>query len=123
MAHQLNVVEHICDRVAVMYVGKLVEMAETEALFHAPLHPYTEALMGAVSQPDPTQRGKRTILEGEIANPSNPPSGCYFHPRCPYAVERCSQEEPPLREVRPGHQVKCHLAEELALKGVDAYAQ
>ena len=121
VAHQLNVVEHICDRVAVMYVGKLVEMAETETLFHTPLHPYTEALMGAVPRPDPEQRGERTILEGEIANPANPPTGCYFHPRCPYAVDQCKHEEPPLREVRPGHFVKCHLAEELELRGVNAY--
>jgi peptide/nickel transport system ATP-binding protein len=121
VAHQLNVVEHICDRVAVMYVGKLVEMAETETLFHSPLHPYTEALMGAVPRPDPEQRGERTILEGEIANPANPPSGCYFHPRCPYAVEQCKYEEPALREVRPEHYVKCHLAEELSLRGVSAY--
>ena len=121
VAHQLNVVEHICDRVAVMYVGKLVEMAETETLFHTPLHPYTEALMGAVPRPDPEQRGERTILEGEIANPADPPSGCYFHPRCPYAVDQCQHEEPALREVRPGHFVKCHLAEELELRGVNAY--
>ncbi|MCB0108665.1 MAG: ABC transporter ATP-binding protein, partial [Caldilineaceae bacterium] len=79
VAHQLNVVEHICDRVAVMYVGKLVEMAETETLFHSPLHPYTEALMGSVPRPHPRLRGERTVLEGEIANPANPPSGCYFH--------------------------------------------
>ena len=120
VAHQLNVVEHICDRVAVMYVGKVVEMAETEALFHSPLHPYTEALMGAVPRPNPEQRGERTILEGEIANPANPPSGCYFHPRCPYAVDQCKHEEPALRELNPGHYVKCHLAEDLALRGVSA---
>lgn len=118
VAHQLNVVEHICDRVAVMYVGKLVEMAETEALFHTPLHPYTEALMGAVPRPHPKMRGERTILEGEIANPADPPTGCYFHPRCPYAIEQCKQEEPPLREIRPEHYVKCHRAEELTLRGV-----
>lgn len=121
VAHQLNVVEHICDRVAVMYVGKLVEMAETEALFHTPLHPYTEALMGSVPRPHPKLRGERIVLEGEIANPANPPSGCYFHPRCPYAVDQCKQEEPALREVRPEHFVKCHRAEELTLRGVEAY--
>ena len=121
VAHQLNVVEHICDRVAVMYVGKLVEMAETEALFHAPLHPYTEALMGAVPRPHPKMRGERTILEGEIANPADPPTGCYFHPRCPYAIEQCKVEEPALREVRPEHYVKCHRSEELDLLGVDTY--
>ena len=121
VAHQLNVVEHICDRVAVMYVGKLVEMAETEALFHTPLHPYTEALMGSVPRPHPKLRGERIVLEGEIANPADPPSGCYFHPRCPYVVDQCKQEEPVLREVRPEHFVKCHRAEELTLRGVDAY--
>ncbi|MEM7534544.1 MAG: oligopeptide/dipeptide ABC transporter ATP-binding protein [Chloroflexota bacterium] len=121
VAHQLNVVEHICDRVAVMYVGKLVEMAETEALFHSPLHPYTEALMGAVPRPHPKMRGERTILEGEVANPANPPSGCYFHPRCPYAIEQCKTEEPALRELRPEHYVKCHRAEELTLCGVGTY--
>ncbi len=121
VAHQLNVVEHICDRVAVMYVGKLVEMANTEALFQAPLHPYTEALMGAVPRPDPRLRRERLVLEGEVANPANPPSGCYFHPRCPYAVERCSAEEPVLRELQPEHYVKCHRAEELTLKGISAY--
>jgi peptide/nickel transport system ATP-binding protein len=122
VAHQLNVVEHICDRVAVMYVGKLVEMAGTEALFQTPLHPYTEALMGAVPRPDPRLRRERQVLEGEVANPANPPSGCYFHPRCPYAIPRCSTEEPTLTEVRPEHYVKCHRAEELTLKGIGAYA-
>ncbi len=121
VAHQLNVVEHICDRVAVMYVGKLVEMAETETLFHSPRHPYTEALMGSVPRPHPRLRGERIVLEGEIANPANPPSGCYFHPRCPYAIDRCKQEEPALREVQPDHYVKCHRAEELTLRGVEAY--
>jgi peptide/nickel transport system ATP-binding protein len=121
VAHQLNVVEHICDRVAVMYVGKLVETTETRQLFHSPLHPYTEALMGAVPRPDPEFRGKRTLLKGEIANPANPPTGCYFHPRCPYVVDQCRSEEPALREVRPGHFVKCHRAEELALRGVNEF--
>ena len=119
VAHQLNVVAHICDRVGVMYVGKLVEVADTETLYSSPLHPYTEALLGAVPHPDPDYRGHRTLLAGEIANPANPPSGCYFHPRCPYAVDECSREEPELRELQPGHFVKCHLAEELQLVGVD----
>ena len=119
VAHQLNVVAHICDRVGVMYVGKLVEVADTETLYSSPLHPYTEALLGAVPHPDPDYRGHRTLLAGEIANPANPPSGCYFHPRCPYAVDECSREEPELRELQPGHFVKCHLAEELQLAGVD----
>ena len=119
VAHQLNVVAHICDRVGVMYVGKLVEVADTETLYSSPLHPYTEALLGAVPHPDPDYRGHRTLLAGEIANPASPPSGCYFHPRCPYAVDECSREEPELRELQPGHFVKCHLAEELQLAGVD----
>ena len=119
VAHQLNVVAHICDRVGVMYVGKLVEVADTETLYSSPLHPYTEALLGAVPHPNPDYRGHRTLLAGEIANPANPPSGCYFHPRCPYAVDECSREEPELRELQPGHFVKCHLAEELQLVGVD----
>ena len=122
VAHQLNVVAHICDRVGVMYVGKLVEVADTETLYSSPLHPYTEALLGAVPHPDPDYRGHRTLLAGEIANPANPPSGCYFHPRCPYAADECSREEPELRELQPGHFVKCHLAEELQLVGVDLEA-
>ena len=119
VAHQLNVVAHVCDRVGVMYVGKMVEVAATEDLFSSPLHPYTEALLGAVPHPDPDLRGHRTLLSGEIANPAHPPTGCYFHPRCPYAVAECAAEEPELREVHPGHYVKCHLATELTLQGVE----
>jgi len=121
IAHQLNVVEHICDRVAVMYVGKLVEMTETEELYQKPLHPYTEALMSAVPRPDPREQVDEIILEGEVANPANPPSGCYFHPRCRYAIDRCAVEEPELEEIIPGHFVKCHRARELSLVGVEAY--
>ena len=122
VAHQLNVVEHICDRVAVMYVGKLVEMAETEALYRAPRHPYTEALMSAVPRPDPRNRVEEIILEGEVANPADPPSGCYFHPRCRYAIERCAVEEPELAEVEAGHYAKCHRARELSLVGSEVLA-
>jgi peptide/nickel transport system ATP-binding protein len=118
VAHDLSVVEHISDRVAVMYVGKIVEMAETEDLFIHPLHPYTEALMSAVPEPDPKHRSRRIVLEGEVANPANPPSGCYFHPRCRYAVDHCKTAGPELREVRPDHYVSCHRAEELSLLGV-----
>jgi peptide/nickel transport system ATP-binding protein len=118
VAHDLSVVEHISDRVAVMYVGKIVEMAETEELFIHPLHPYTEALMSAVPAPDPKRRSRRIVLEGEVANPANPPSGCYFHPRCRYAVDRCKATEPHLREVRTDHYASCHRAEELSLLGV-----
>lgn len=122
IAHQLNVVEHICVRVAVMYVGKLVELAETETLFHGPLHPYTEALMCSVPQPDPRANFEGVGLEGDVANPANPPTGCYFHPRCRYAVDICRTTEPALREVAPDHFVKCHRAEDLSLRGVAAYA-
>jgi len=118
IAHDLSVIEHISDRVAVMYVGKLVEMAETEELFKNPYHPYTEALMSAVPRPDPLLRSERIVLAGEVADPANPPSGCYFHPRCRYAQQRCRVEEPILKEVRPEHFVSCHLAEELQLRGV-----
>jgi peptide/nickel transport system ATP-binding protein len=118
VAHDLSVVEHISDRVSVMYVGKLVEMAGTEALFGDPLHPYTEALMSAVPKPDPRYTAERIILEGDVADPANPPPGCYFHPRCRYAIDRCRTEEPHLRELRPDHYVSCHRAEELSLVGV-----
>jgi peptide/nickel transport system ATP-binding protein len=120
VAHNLSVVRYISDRVAVMYVGKMVELAETNRLFTGPLHPYTEALLANVPKPDPRLRSKRIVLRGEVADPSNPPSGCYFHPRCPYAKERCKIEAPALREVRPGHLVACHFAEELNLRGVAA---
>jgi peptide/nickel transport system ATP-binding protein len=118
IAHDLSVVEHICDRVAVMYVGKLVEMASTEDLYYDPKHPYTEALMAAVPKPDPRQRDRPIRLPGEVASPSDPPSGCYFHPRCRYAQDICSKEEPALREIEPDHFAACHFAEELDLRGV-----
>ena len=118
VAHDLSVVEHISYRVSVMYVGKLVEMAATEELFGNPLHPYTEALMSAVPKPDPRYQAERIILEGDVADPANPPSGCYFHPRCRYATEQCAREEPQLRELQPDHYVSCHRAEELSLVGV-----
>jgi peptide/nickel transport system ATP-binding protein len=120
ISHDLSVVEHICDRVAVMYVGKLVEMAETEQLYLNPLHPYTEALMSAVPKSDPDHKSDRIELQGEVADPGNPPNGCYFHPRCGYATERCRQETPVLQEVKPGHFVACHRACELTLRGVPA---
>jgi len=117
VAHDLSVVAHISDRVAVMYVGKIVELASTPELFANPRHPYTEALMSAIPLPDPRPREKRVLLAGEVANPANPPSGCYFHPRCKYAKDICSQVEPTFEEVSPMHYVKCHRAKELSLTG------
>ena len=118
VAHDLSVVKHVSDRVAVMYVGRIVEMAPTAPLFATPKHPYTEALMSAVPKPDPRLRSQRIVLEGEVADPANPPSGCYFHPRCRYAVESCRTETPQLQEIQPGHFVSCHRAADLRLKGI-----
>ena len=122
IAHDLSVVEHISHRVAVMYVGKIVELASADELFKNPLHPYTEALLSAVPKPDPRLRNKgvRIRLEGEVADPSNPPSGCYFHPRCRYAQDRCRTETPAFREIGREHWVACHFAEELDLRGFEA---
>ncbi len=122
ISHALNVVAHISDRVAVMYVGKIVELASTADIFAKPLHPYTEALLSAVLKPDPAIRHEtnRIRLKGDVADPSNPPPGCPFHPRCRYAQDRCHTEVPLLRESRAGHLVACHFAEELELKGVES---
>jgi len=120
IAHDLSVVEHICDRIAVMYLGKIVEMAESDELLRHPLHPYTEALVSAVPPADPDIRVNRIILEGDVPSPINPPSGCVFHPRCRYAKDVCKQEVPELREVKPGHFVSCHLAQEIELVGIGA---
>jgi len=116
VAHDLSVVKHVCDRVAVMYVGQLVEQAPTAALFARPRHPYTAALIRAVPIPDPRAPSGDVALAGEVANPADPPPGCYFHPRCPFAIDRCRVEPPTLREVA-GHAVRCHRAEELDLAG------
>ena len=118
VAHDLSVVRHISDRVAVMYVGKIVELAPTDALFGSPKHPYTAALLSAVPEPDPRRRTSRVVLQGEVANPADPPSGCYFHPRCEYATDLCRRESPTLQEVEPNHFVSCHHAKELSLAGV-----
>jgi oligopeptide/dipeptide ABC transporter ATP-binding protein len=120
IAHDLSVVEHMCDRIAVMYVGKLVEVAGAEELLRNPRHPYAEALVSAVPPADPDIRPKRIILEGDVPSPSNPPPGCVFHPRCRYAKDICIQEEPVLRELSQDHFVSCHLAEEIELQGVGA---
>jgi peptide/nickel transport system ATP-binding protein len=119
VAHDLSVVRHITNRVAVMYVGRMVELAATEALFSAPRHPYTAALLSAVPEPDPRVRSERIVLQGEVANPAAPPSGCYFHPRCPYAVEVCRTQAPVWQEIAPSHFVGCHRAGELQLAGVE----
>lgn len=121
ISHDLSVVEHIADRVAVMYVGRVVEIADTADLFYNPKMPYTEALLSALPKPDPRQRSRPTALAGEVPSPANPPSGCYFHPRCPYAQDICAEESPPLRLVSDGadkgHLAACHFADELTLKG------
>jgi peptide/nickel transport system ATP-binding protein len=122
VAHDLSVVRHISDRVAVMYVGRIVETAGTEELFSRPLHPYTEALLSAVPKPDPRLRSERIILQGEVADPANPPQGCYFNPRCSYATEECRSRTPEQQEHSPGHFVSCHHSGELKLKGVDAHS-
>ena len=118
VAHDLSVVKHISDRIAVMYVGKMVEMAPADSLFAAPRHPYTEALLSSVPEPDPRARRERVPLQGEVANPANPPQGCYFNPRCQYATDICRTETPELREIAPNHFASCHRADELALDGV-----
>lgn len=118
IAHDLSVVEHISDRIAVMYVGKLVELSTTEAVLYQPRHPYTEALVSAIPPADPDLHFTRIRLEGEVPSPANPPSGCVFHPRCRYAQERCRVAAPTLVEVEPEHFVSCHFAAELQLRGI-----
>ena len=119
ISHGLSVVRHISTQVAVMYVGKIVELAPTDELYGHPLHPYTEAILSAAPDPEAGEKRKRIILEGEAANPANVPSGCPFHPRCIYATEKCAQEVPEYRETEPGHYCACHYSRELQLQGVD----
>ena len=116
VAHDLSVVRHVCDRVAVMYVGRLVELADVEDLYGSPLHPYTEALLSAAPVPDPRRHPDRILLSGEVADPAKAPSGCHFHPRCRYCQDICRDEVPPLREIS-GRLVRCHMAEKLNLRG------
>jgi peptide/nickel transport system ATP-binding protein len=119
IGHDLSVVEHVSDAVAVMYVGKIVEIAATTDLYSQPKHPYTEALLSSVPRPNPAAEKRRITLTGEVPSPANPPSGCYFHPRCRYAKEICAQETPPLRSVAPSHFAACHFANDLTLRGVN----
>ena len=112
IAHNLSVVEHVSNRVAVMYLGKMVELTTREELFRKPMHPYTIALMSAIPVPNPRLRRQRTILKGDVPSPLNPPKGCRFHPRCPVAIEKCSQEEPQFKELMPDHWVACWVAEQ-----------
>ena len=119
VAHDLSVVKHITDRVAVMYVGKIAEIAPTQELFYQPKHPYTAALLSAVPVADPRRRTLQMPLQGDVPSPANPPSGCYFHPRCPHVIDRCRTELPALTEVEPGRFVSCHRARELDLIGVE----
>ena len=118
IAHDLSVVRHFCTRVAVMYAGRLVEIAETDPLFSKPLHPYAEALLSAAPNPEPGKKSKRILLAGEVPDPANVPPGCAFHPRCRCAKDVCKRERPSLREVLPGRQASCHFADELELAGV-----
>jgi oligopeptide/dipeptide ABC transporter ATP-binding protein len=119
IAHDLSVVQHISDRVAVMYLGRIVEMGDVDSLFSRPKHPYTEALLSAIPDPDPDVVGEQIILQGDVPSPANPPAGCHFHPRCRYAQERCRRENPELVDVDgQGHLAACHYAQELSLTGV-----
>lgn len=120
ISHDLSVVQYISHRVAVMYVGKIVEIAPTDVLFTSPKHPYTQALLSSVPVPDPSVRSMGLPLEGEVADPSNPPTGCYFHPRCPYAKDICRTDEPEFVQLGPDHFARCHFAKEIDLPGVPA---
>lgn len=112
ISHNLSVVEHLCDRIAVMYLGHIVELADKKSLFDNPVHPYTQALMASIPVPDPDVKSMQNALTGDVPGPMNPPSGCCFHTRCPKACEKCSKELPELREVAPGHFAACHCLDQ-----------
>ena len=118
VSHDLSVVKQISSRVVVMYVGRIAEIGTTEELFAQPKHPYTAALMSSIPKTHPRERSSRTVLEGEVANPAAPPTGCYFHPRCPYATDQCKNETPPLTKLSDGRFVSCHRVDELDLTGI-----
>ena len=118
IAHDLSVVQHISNRVAVMYLGNMVELTDSQELYSNPLHPYSEALLSAVPRTDPDQVTNRIVLQGDVPSPANPPAGCKFHPRCRYAQEICKQQMPEWREIKPDHWVACHLTEKLSLSGI-----
>jgi len=118
IAHDLSVVEHVCNRIAVMYLGQIVEIADADNLLRHPAHPYTEALVSAVPAADPDVHMQRIILEGDVPSPTNPPSGCVFHPRCRYAEAICKEERPDLEDLGEGHLCRCHFARELDLLGI-----
>ncbi|KIL37933.1 hypothetical protein SD70_29770 [Gordoniibacillus kamchatkensis] len=111
ISHDLSVVHHLCDRIAVMYLGKIVEIADRDKLYRNPSHPYTRTLLSAIPNPDPELKRERIVLEGDVPNPANPPSGCPFHTRCPYRMDRCSAQAPYLKQMGEGHSVSCHLVD------------
>ncbi|MEO6624730.1 MAG: oligopeptide/dipeptide ABC transporter ATP-binding protein, partial [Burkholderiaceae bacterium] len=113
ISHDLGVVHHLADRVAVMYLGRIVEIADKKTLFKSPVHPYTQALLSAIPASTPDRRGRRNILRGDLPSAAHPPSGCHFHTRCPMAIERCSREDPALTTVGAGHQAACLRADEI----------
>jgi len=119
ITHDLSVIAHISNRVGIMYLGKIVELASVHKLLETPLHPYSEALLSAIPRPDPEIQSSRIILKGDVSSPINVPSGCAFHPRCRYAEEICSQRVPHLKELESDHFVSCHLTEKLDLQGVE----